>query len=221
MKIEIWSDITCPFCYLGKHYLTQALEKISLGEGIEIVWCSFELDPGADKDSHEDIYELLAAKYRQPRKWAIEANKKLKSKANEIGLAYNAEKIIPTNSFDAHRLIKLATKFGLADKAQEQLFTAYFVKGKHIARQKTLKQIGDEIGLDRGAVDGLFTGDLFVDEVRADEWEARKMGIQGVPYFLFERKYAISGAQPPEIFLEVLHKFSEKSHVKPVVKTGI
>lgn len=211
MKIEIWSDITCPFCYLGRYYLTEALEKFSVDEEVEIIWCSFELEPGASKDPEGDIYDLLAAKYRQSRAWAIEANKKLKSKASEIGLAYNPEKIVPTNSFDAHRLIKLATKYGLAGKAQQQLFEAYFVEGKHIGRYDILKRIGDKIGLDGEAVDGLFAGDFFTDEVKADEWEANKMGIRGVPYFLFERKYAISGAQPADIFLDILRKFTTES----------
>lgn len=221
MKIEIWSDIVCPFCYLGKYYLSEALEKFSVEEEVDIIWCSFELDSRAPKDPDGDIYKLLAAKYRQTRNWAIEANKKLKKKASEIGLAYNPEKIIPTNSFDAHRLIKLATKYGLAGNAQQQLFKAYFVEGKHIGRNDILKDIGENIGLDGEVLDELFGSDAFTDEVRADEWEANKMGIQGVPYFLFERKYAISGAQPTNIFLDILRKCSNENYLKPTGKSGI
>lgn len=213
MRIELWADITCPYCYVGRYYLLKAIEKSSFGEDVEITWCSLELDPDTKKNPDGDLYELFASKYHQSRDWAIKTIGELISRTKKIGLMLNSEKIIPTNSFDAHRLIKLATNFGLANKAQERLFTAYFVEGKHISKTEILKQIGDEIGLDKEAVDELFAGDMFVEEVRADEWEAKNMGIQGVPYFLFERKYAISGAQPEEIFLEVLRKISKKAYV--------
>lgn len=206
MHIEIWSDICCPFCYIGKRHLEQALEQFDYPDEVEITWHSFELDPEAEIDPEQDIYEMLASKYGQTLEWAKKANKDLKEKAAEAGIAFNPEDIIPTNSFDAHRLIKLAALNGLADEAEEKLFEAYFTEGRHIARSETLQQIGAEIGLEASDVEEMLAGDDFADEVRANEQEAQKIGIRGVPFFVFNRKYAISGAQPVHVFTETMEK---------------
>ncbi|MDR8394362.1 DsbA family oxidoreductase [Aliifodinibius sp. S!AR15-10] len=206
MKIEIWSDICCPFCYIGKRHLEQAIDKFEHKDEVEVTWHSFELDTGAEINPDQNVYEMLADKYGQSLEWARKANEDLKEKAAAVGIDFNPEAIIPTNSFDAHRLIKLATRHGLADEAEEKLFAAYFTQGRHIAQPETLKQIGLEIGLDASDLDELLAGDDFADAVRADEKEAQKIGIRGVPFFVLNRKYAVSGAQPVHMFTEALEK---------------
>ncbi|MFH5884269.1 DsbA family oxidoreductase [Halalkalibaculum sp. DA3122] len=218
MNIEIWSDICCPFCYIGKRHLEQALEEFEHADEFEVNWHSFELDPAADIDPDQDIYERLARKYGQSVEWAKKANRDLKQKASEAGIDFNPDRIIPTNSFDAHRLIKLAATSGRADEAKENLFSAYFSEGRHIGRHDTLIRIGTEIGLDRSIVKEMLEGDDFSDEVRADEQEARELGIQGVPFFVFNRKYAVSGAQPVHTFTEALEKCYEDQQSETVNK---
>lgn len=210
MKIEVWSDITCPFCYLGKHYLQSALEQFPHRDEVQVVWKSFELDPEAETEPEEDIYELLASKYGQSREWAVRANKDLKERAAEIGLTFNPDAIIPSNSFDAHRLIRLASEHGLEDEAGERLFAAYFSNGENIGKHETLKQIAGELGLPAEETEEMLQGDTYADEVRADEKEAAQLGIRGVPFFLFDRKYALRGAQPEEVFLRVLQQYREE-----------
>lgn len=208
--IDIWSDVTCPFCYIGKHHLEAALDRSEYGSELEIRWRSFELNPNANRDTDRDIYDLLASKYGQTREWAVRANEDLKSRAAEIGLELHPEEIVPTNSFDAHRVIKLAGEQGLADEAKERLFAAYFSNGEHIGDHDILKQIGTEIGLDGQMVEHLLSGDRYADAVRADEREAQKIGIRGVPFFLFIGKHAVSGAQPVDVFVSALQKCREE-----------
>lgn len=206
LTIDIWSDITCPFCYIGKHRLEAAINQIeNPGEPV-IRWRSFELDPAADRETDKDIYELLAAKYGRSREWAVKANEDLTRRAAEIGLELHPEKIVPTNSFDAHRLIKLAGEQELAGVAQERLFAAYFSNGEHIGDHGVLKQIGVEIGLDEQKVGHLLSGDEYADAVRDDERTAQRMGITGVPFFLFIGKYAVSGAQSVDVFVNALQQ---------------
>lgn len=212
MKIEIWSDVCCPFCYIGKRHLEQAIEQFDYADDVEIVWHSFELDPEAEVNSEQNIYEQLAHKYGQSVEWAKKANEDLKEKAAEVGIDFNPEKIIPANSFDAHRLIKLAADHGLADEAEEKLFAAYFTEGRHIAQPETLKQIGTEIGLQESEIDHLLDSDQFSENVRADEKEAQQIGVRGVPFFVFNRKYAVSGAQPVHTFTEALDKCYEDEY---------
>lgn len=210
MKIEIWSDVTCPFCYMGKHYFGNALDRFSHADEVTTVWKSFELDPDAKAEPEEDIYELLASKYGQSREWAVEANRDLKLRASQIGLSFNPDDIIPSNSFDAHRLVHLAAGHGLENEALERLFAAYFSNGENIADWGTLKRIAEEIGLPAAEVEEMLSGDKYAEEVRADEKEAVELGIRGVPFFLIDRKYAIRGAQPEEVFLRVLQQYGEE-----------
>lgn len=206
MKIEIWSDIACPFCYIGKRHLEEALDEFEHASDVNVVWHSFELDPEAETETDKNIYEKLASKYGQSLEWAKQANEDLKQKAAEVGIEFNPEKIIPTNSFDAHRLIKLAEENGLADEAEEELFKAYFTEGKNISNPETLHQVGTSIGLDEDDIQSTLESDAYSEEVRADEKEAQQIGVRGVPFFVFNRKFAVSGAQPVHTFVEALEK---------------
>ncbi|MDZ7693945.1 MAG: DsbA family oxidoreductase [Balneolaceae bacterium] len=206
MKIEIWSDIACPFCYIGKRHLEQALDQFKHADEVDVVWHSFELDPEAKTETDKNIYEKLASKYGQSLEWAKQANEDLKQKAADVGIEFNPEKIIPTNSFDAHRLIKLADEYGLEDEAEEQLFNAYFTEGKNISNYDTLRQIGATLGLGKDDVETMLESEQYSDDVRRDEKEAQQIGVRGVPFFVLNRKYAISGAQPVHTFVEALEK---------------
>lgn len=200
MKIEVWSDFGCPFCYIGKRRLERALESFSHRDEIELVYRSFELDPGAPKDTESSIHELLAVKYGLSLEQAQESNRNVAQQAQTEGLTYNFDTIIPTNTFDAHRLAHYAGEQGKAKEMTERLFRAYFTDSLHIGDWDTLIRLAEEVGLDGAAVREVLEQNTYADAVREDENEARRLGIRGVPFFVLRGKYAVSGAQPLEIF---------------------
>ena len=208
MKIEIWSDINCPFCYIGKRQLEKALSTY-LGH-VEIEWRSFELDPLTHPPKGSDQMELLARKYGKDRAWAVEMSSNLTAMAKKSGLDFQMDKIVPANSFNAHRLIHLAKAHHLQDAMKERLLKAKFVEGKDIADQEVLIECAIEVGLARHDVKSVLESDQFVADVRHDEEQAGALGIRGVPFFLFNKRGALSGAQPVEVFQEVL-KQNQKS----------
>jgi len=210
ITVEIWSDVLCPFCYIGKRHLEQALAEFEDKEQVEIRWKSFELDPEAGREFDGDVYDMLAQKYGVSRDQAKAMNRRVLDMAGKAGLIFNLDAVKPTNSLDAHRIIQLARQHGLQDKAEEKFFKAYFSEGRHLADHDELQQISAEIGLDMTEVREVLNSDKFTAEVRAEEDEARELGVSGVPYFVFNRKYAVSGAQPPELFLDVLKAVSNE-----------
>jgi predicted DsbA family dithiol-disulfide isomerase len=212
MKVEIWSDINCPFCYMGKRNMEKALAQFPQREEVEIIWKSFELDPNAEVDPKEDLYERLASKYGKTREWAEESSQNVTERAAALGLKYDLDRAIPTNSLDAHRLIHFAAQHGLQDEAKERLLAAYFTEGKHIGKHDTLKQIAAEIGLDAAVASKMLASDAFKEEVRKDERDAQQLGIRGVPFFVLNRKYGISGAQPSEVLLQALQQTWEEDN---------
>jgi predicted DsbA family dithiol-disulfide isomerase len=205
MKVEIWSDIMCPFCYIGKRRFEKAIESSGITV-IEITWKSFQLNPAMKTDPSMNINEYLAG----IKGWSLEQAKSLNSQvtqmAKEEGLIYDFDKAVVANSFDAHRLIQYAKTLGKGDHAEERLFKAYFTEGKNIADTDTLADLGNEIGLLRENIESIFKGNDFSDEVFDDIREAEHLGIRGVPFFVIDRKYAVSGAQPVEVFVEALTK---------------
>lgn len=206
MKVEIWSDILCPWCYIGKREFETALNKFSHKDKVEMIWHSFELDPQAKLDYGMDIYDILANKYNITRERSKEMNKQLVARAETVGLTYNMDLVKATNSFDAHRLVHLAKKQGLEWQMVEKLSAAYLTEGKHIGKHETLKQLAIEAGLNEDEIDTVLAGDEYAKEVREDEQESKQLGIQGVPYFVVDRKYGISGAQSNEAFLDALQQ---------------
>ena len=206
MKVEIWSDIACPFCYIGKHHFEKAVDSLPKEANIEVEWKSFELDPYAQKDYEDDIYTLLANKYGQTREWAIRSADYMKQKGKDIGLDFNFDNTISTNTFDAHRLLHLAKKAGKQIETEEALFEAYFRDGIHIGDHEALVSIGNSIGLTEEEIKSMLNSDQFKNEVREDEVQSQHFGIRSVPYFVINRKHGISGAQPISHFVEVLNK---------------
>tara|TARA_B110001454_G_C12723218_1_gene435891 strand:+ start:8594 stop:9205 length:612 start_codon:yes stop_codon:yes gene_type:complete len=200
--------MVCPFCYIGKRNFENALSQLPRLEGVTISYRSFELDPSAAKDQKKSIYEVLAKKYGKSIEWAQEANKSVVNTAAAVGLKFNMDKVIPTNSFDAHRLSHLALKHEKQNLILEKLFAAYFTDGKDLSNHDVLIEVATSIGLPKDDVMDMLKSDAYTAEVREDEEMAHEGGISGVPFFVFNRKYAISGAQPPQAFADVFKKLA-------------
>ena len=209
MKVEIWSDIACPFCYIGKRRFENALEKFSKKGEVEIVWKSYQLDPYFKPVLGQNIHQMLAEKKGWTEEHARQLNQQVVTMAQEEGLNYNLDSIIPANTLNAHRLIHLAAKHGLQDEAKERLLSAYFTEGRNHNSKEALGELAVEIGLSFDEVETLLNGKEFADEVNSDAHEGAALGVRGVPFFVFDRKYAISGAQPEHLFLETMEKVVE------------
>ena len=206
MTIQIWSDVVCPYCYIGKREFEKALAQFPHREQVQVEWKSFELDRQAPVRSPDDMYDHLAKKYGRTRDQAKEMVQGVVDRARTVGLEYNMEHAVMGNSFDAHRLIQLAKTKGLADAAEERLFKAHFVLGEHIGDKAVLRAIAEEIGLDSKEAAEMLAGDAFTEAVEADEYEAQQIGVRGVPFFVLDNKYAVSGAQHSDHFLGALEQ---------------
>lgn len=217
MKIEIWSDIMCPFCYVGKRRLETALAQFPHRDTLDIVWRSFELDPTMQTKPGQSIHELLAERKGISVAQGRQMNEHMAQIAREVGLDFDFEHMVPVNTFLAHRFLHLAAKHGKQDAAKERVLAAYFTQGRNVADLDTLAELGTELGLDATEVRTALASEAYAEEVRHDEYQARQIGVRGVPYFVFDDKYAVSGAQPSELFLEVLEKVWEEKHPAPVV----
>ena len=204
MKIEIWSDIMCPFCYIGKRKFEVALAQFEHKDEVEIEWKSFLLSPEMQTDPTKNIHQFLAEHKGISLDEATGMNDNVAHMAANAGLQYNFDKTIPANSFNAHRFLHFAKQHGKQNEAEEQLFKAYFTEGKNIDDAPTLMALAHSMGLDADALATAMGNGDFTNEVIADIQEAQALGIQGVPFFVFDRKYAVSGAQDPATFLETL-----------------
>lgn len=206
MKVDIWSDIRCPFCYIGKRKFEKALAQFPHKAKVKVEWHAFELDPGMKTQTDVNLYDYLAVRKRISRDSSVELHRQVTESARSVGLTYNFDKAVVANSFDAHRLIQLAKLKGLGDAAEERIFKAYFTEGKDISDHLTLIILGDEIGLDGKLVKQMLDSDELTNEVRSDERRAQELGINGVPFFVVNDRYGVSGAQEPEILLQTLEK---------------
>jgi protein disulfide-isomerase len=207
MIIKIWSDIMCPFCYIGKRNFENALAQFSRAADLEIEWKSFQLDPTIPKmKQREDVYEFLATSKGISIEDSKAMHENLVRMAKTVGLEYNFDRAVIANSFDAHRLIQFAKSKGLGDEIEEALFAAYFTNGLDMSDLDTLAEIGSSIGLSPIELETILHSEDFSSEVQNDILEAQKYGVRGVPYFVLDDKYAISGAQPSSVFLEALEK---------------
>jgi predicted DsbA family dithiol-disulfide isomerase len=206
MKVEIWSDVMCPFCYIGKRKFEAALAQFEHKNQVEVVWKSFQLQPDMVTDPTQNTLEHLA----QSKGWTMEYTKQVTANvvamAKEVGLNYDFDKAVVANSFDAHRLSHYAKSKGKGDAMEEQLFKAYFVDGKNTADHQTLTALAVSIGLDSTEVKQVLASDAYAKDVRQDIYESQQIGVSGVPFFVLNNKYAVSGAQQPETFLGALQK---------------
>jgi predicted DsbA family dithiol-disulfide isomerase len=204
MKIEVWSDIACPFCYIGKKNFELALDQFPHKDEIDIEYKSFELDPYAPKEQNQNVHEMLASKYGVTMERAKEMNQSVVDRGAETGIKFNMDKVIPTNTFDANRLLHLAKEFGKQPQMADRLFEAYFVEGKNISDMPTLRKLAQDVGIESPDFDLMLSSDKYTLGVRKDEQAAEELGLSGVPAFVVADKYLISGAQSPKAFLEAL-----------------
>lgn len=204
IQVDIWSDFACPFCYIGKTHFEKALAQFKERDQVHITYRSFELDPNSAKSQKQNIYEVLAKKYGQSLEWAQKANERVIQMGKDCGLDFQMDRIVPTNSFEAHRLNQLAKEKGLQAQLQDSIFKGYFNEGLDIASENSLLQMGVRAGLEEAEIRSVLESDRFSKDVRYDEQQAQEYGISGVPFFLFNEKYGVSGAQPTEAFLEAL-----------------
>ncbi len=219
MKVEVWSDIMCPFCYIGKRNYESALTQFADRDHIEIVWKSFQLDPSIPENMEEEnVFRYLAQRKGISYEQSVQMHQGVVQTAKNAGLEYNFDKAVVANSFKAHRMIQLAKTKGLGDAAEERLFYAYFTEGKNFGNPEVLTALGKEIGLTETDVQEALTDETYAQKVKEDIREAGSLGVNGVPFFVFDRKYAISGAQPPAAFLQALQQsFAEWQKDSPVV----
>ena len=220
MKIEVWSDFVCPFCYIGKRRLEQALQQFANKDDVQVEFKSFELDPNAPVNTGKTINEALAAKYGMTIEQAKQANEGIGQQAAGVGLSFNFDDMKPTNTFDAHRLAKFAKAQGKEAAMTEKLLYAYFTESKHLGEEETLVALAEDVGLDREEARQILADKTaYANEVRSDEAMAQQYGISGVPYFVVNQKYAISGAQPVETFVGALQQVWEEEHPTPDLKS--
>ena len=210
MNIEIWSDVACPFCFIGKKHLEKALEIVDIEEEVQVTFRSFQLDPGMPKSDERSIYEILASKYGRTVEWAKQANENVKAMAAQVGVEMNIDGIKPANTFDAHRLLHLAKAEGLQKEMKDALLSAYFVQGLSVSDESTLLSIAENVGLKKEEARTCLSSDQFTEAVQQDIAMAGKYGIQGVPFFLINQKYGISGAQPINSFVQALNQIARE-----------
>lgn len=206
MKIEVWSDYVCPFCYIGKRQLEKAIKESGYEQQIEVEFKSFLLDPSTPADAEGSVYTALAGKYNLSEEEVKGMTANIAARAQEVGLHYNFDEMKTANTMDAHRLAKLANEEGKAEAYNERLMKAYFQEGSAIGRPEVLKELAEESGLDAAKVEQVLTGRQFEDEVEADIHEAQQLGVRGVPFFVINNKYGISGAQPQPLFVQTIEQ---------------
>jgi predicted DsbA family dithiol-disulfide isomerase len=220
VHVEIWSDIACPWCYVGKRRFEAALAGFEHPDDVTVTWRSFELDPGAPAEREGDLAEHLASKYGSSVEQARARHAQMTELAAAEGLDFRFDRARSGNTFDAHRLVHLAAAHGAQDAMEERLMRAYLGEGELISDHATLARLGAEVGLPAGEVAELLAGDRFAAEVRDDERTGAELGIAGVPFFVVDRAFGASGAQPPEVLRGLLERAWEERPKVEVVTTG-
>ena len=205
MRVEIWSDVVCPWCYIGKRRFEAALARFEHRDEVEVVWRSFELDPRAT-DSDIDLIGHLSAKYGVSRQEAARMNERVTQVAAGEGLEFRLDIARRGNTFDAHRLLHLAAARGVQEALKESLLAAYQTAGRPIAEHAALTEVAVAAGLEEAEVRAVLAGDAYAADVRADEADARRLGISAVPAFVVDRRYAVTGAQQSDVLLELLEQ---------------
>lgn len=218
MKIEIWSDVVCPFCYIGKRKMEKALQKFPFKEKVEIEWKSFQLNPDQQTKLGVSTFEDLS----KSKGWSMEQTKQITSQvvgmAKAEGLTFDFDKAVVANTKNAHRLIHLAKEFGVQDAMKERLLKAYFTDGLNVDDTDTLIQLGKEVGVPEEKIKPMLESNQYEEAVDQDSYESRQIGVRGVPFFVLDRKFGISGAQPDEVFDQTLEKaWAEYTKNNPVL----
>jgi predicted DsbA family dithiol-disulfide isomerase len=220
VNIEIWSDIACPWCYVGKRRFEAALGRFEHRDDVTITWRSFELDPGAPAAYEQDGPTRLAEKYGMSVERARAMQDRLTEVAAGEGLDFRFDRARGGSTFDAHRMTHLAKAHGLQDQMEERLMRAYLTDGELISDPQTLERLAVEVGLPQDLAREVARTERYADDVRDDERTAAALGIHAVPFFVVDRRIAVSGAQAPEVFLELLRQASPAEPAVPVLATG-
>lgn len=217
MRVEIWSDVVCPWCYIGKRNFEAALERFEHRDEVGVVWRAFELDPRAPAVREGDYASRIARKYGIPLGEARAKLARMTSAAAEVGLDFRFDRAQPGNTFDAHRLIHLGAARGIQDAVKERLLLATFTEGETIGERATLLRLAVDAGLDEAEATAVLDGDAYADDVREDEVRAAAMDISAVPFFVIDGTFGIPGAQPTDTFLSVLQRAWDRTHAPALV----
>lgn len=206
MKVEIWSDVACPFCYIGKRRFEAALAQFPGAAQLQIEWRSFQLNP----DLKDGVYASLEEYLSKTKGWPADKVREIQAHVTQMaagnGLEYHMDKAVLANTYHAHRLIQMAKAAGKGDEMEEILFRAYFIEGKNVADFTTLIELGTQIGLPAAEVADVLKQHTYASQVQLDVMEAKAIGVTGVPFFVMNRRYAVSGAQEVDVFLQTLEK---------------
>ncbi|PWN71627.1 disulfide bond formation protein DsbA [Chryseobacterium phosphatilyticum] len=214
MKIEIWSDVMCPFCYIGKNNFEQALEKLPFKDQVEVEWKSFQLDPTLEVNKTQDTIQYFREKKGVAEAQATQMLSQVTQMGKGAGIDFNFEKTLITNTFNAHKLLHLAKKHNKSNEMEEALFIAHFIDGKNVGDVDVLVSLAEKLGIDKDEATKAVTSDELDYEVNQDILEARNNGVSGVPFFVLNGKYAVSGAQPVDVFEDALQQ-TYKETVSP------
>ena len=215
MQIEIWSDVVCPWCYIGKRRFEQALAQFEGRDDVHIVWRSFELDPDAPPQYPGTLDDLLSSKYDVSGEEAAGMNDRVTRMAAEAGLEYHLERARPGNTFDAHRLIHYANSKGVGERAMEGLMHAYFSDSLPVGDREALIKLAPGFGIAEEEARSVLESENWSEEVRADENRAKELGIGGVPFFVLNEQLGVSGAQPVEVFADALRQAASPAKSEP------
>ncbi len=218
MKVEIWSDVVCPWCYVGKRQFEAALSQFAHADQVSVEWRSFELDPDSPRRVGVPMSQILQRKYGMTEEQADQANRRMTDMAAGLGLEYHLDRVQAGNTFDAHRLIHLAAEDGRGDAMKERLLAAYFTEGRSVGDPATLSELAAEVGLDADEVEATLHSDRYAAEVRGDEAKASSLGASGVPFFVIDGAYGVSGAQGAEVILRAMERAWAETH--PVMVTA-
>jgi predicted DsbA family dithiol-disulfide isomerase len=206
VRVEIWSDVICPFCYIGKRKFEHALAQLPQCDRVEVTWKSFQLQPDVQTDPSKNAVQHLAERKGWTLEFARQTAADVSNRAQEVGLTFDYDKTVVANTFDAHRLAHYAATQRKGDALVERLFRAYFTDGRNIGDHAVLAELAVDIGLPAADVQGALSSGRFADDVRRDIGQAMQFGINAVPFFVFNHKYAVSGAQDSAIFLQALQR---------------
>jgi predicted DsbA family dithiol-disulfide isomerase len=209
MRVDIWSDVICPFCYVGKARFEKALGSFAHRDEVEVVYHSFELDPSYPKGQHETTFAMLSRKYGMSEADARAAESRVAGMAEAEGLGFNPERPVG-NTFDLHRVLHLGLAKGVQAELLDAVNQAYFGQGQQVFDRDVITEIAAGAGLDGAAAGDVIDGDAYAEEVRQDELQARQLGVSGVPFFVFDMALGVSGAQPTEMFASALEQAWER-----------
>ena len=220
MDVEIWSDVVCPWCYVGKRQFEEALGRFGHADEVTVSWRSFELDPSSPPEVGMSMDRILERKYGMTADQAQAANQQMTALAAGVGLEYHLDRVRAGNTFDAHRLIHLAATHGLGGAMKERLLAAYFTEGRSVGDHATLIELATEVGLDPVEATEMLAGEAFAADVRADEARGSALGATGVPFFVIDETYGVAGAQGADALLGALERAWADTHPLTVLTPG-